>query len=126
MLGVVAVSATSQPARARLPARRCRLGAVDPRCARRQRRSRPTRVVAPRALDAGTAPALAAHVQAAAARHRRVTVDLRHVVAIDSAGLRVLRRLTDRLPVDLRGASPITRSRLALTGLGASRRAPRA
>jgi anti-anti-sigma regulatory factor len=77
-------------------------------------------------LDAGTAPALAARVQAAATRHRRVTVDLRHVVAVDAAGLRVLRRLTDRLPVELRGAMPITSALLALTGLGASRRPLRA
>jgi anti-anti-sigma regulatory factor len=65
-------------------------------------------VAAPRLLDAGTVPAFAVRVQAAADRHHRVTVDLRHMVAVDAAGLRVLRRLADRGPVVLRGPSPIT------------------
>jgi anti-anti-sigma regulatory factor len=68
-------------------------------------------------LDAGTAPALATRVGAAADRHRRVTVDLRHVVAVDAAGLRVLRRLATRGGVLLRGPSPTTRTLLSLTGL---------
>lgn len=67
-------------------------------------------MTAPRVLDAGTAPALAARVRAASARHRRVTVDLRHTVAVDAAGLRVLRRL----PVVLRGPSPGTLVRLGV------------
>jgi len=61
-------------------------------------------------LDAGTAPALAARVRAALAGHRRVTVDLRHTVAVDAAGLRVLRRL----PVVLQGPSPTTLVRLGV------------
>jgi anti-anti-sigma regulatory factor len=69
-------------------------------------------------LDAGTAPGFAARVEAAAGGHRRVTVDLRHVVAVDAAGLRVLRRLADRLPVVLRGPShsPLVRLGMQITG----------
>jgi len=95
------------------------------RC-RRPRRRRPTTVAAPRVLDAATAPALVTLAVAAAHGHHRVVVDLRHVEAVDAAGLRALRLLTARLPVVLRGASPATRSRLALTGLGASGLALRA
>jgi hypothetical protein len=40
---------------------------------------------------------------AAADGHRRVVVDLRHVEAVDAAGLRALRLLATRLPVELRG-----------------------
>jgi anti-anti-sigma regulatory factor len=83
-------------------------------------------VTAPSVLDAGTAPALAARMRAAAGGHRRVTVDLRHVAAVDAAGLRALRLLAARLPVVFRGPSPATRTLLALTGLRGSRRALRA
>jgi anti-anti-sigma regulatory factor len=75
-------------------------------------------VTAPPVVDARTAPALAARVRAAASTHRRVTVDLRHVEAVDAAGLRSLRLLAERLPVVLRRPPPATRARLALTGLG--------
>jgi anti-anti-sigma regulatory factor len=71
--------------------------------------------MAPRVLDAATAPALAARVRGAASSHRRVTVDLRHVVAVDAAGLRTLRLLADRTLVVLRGPSPSTRALLSLT-----------
>ncbi len=91
---------------------------MDARCTRRRRRRRPALVAGPRVLDAATAPAFAARVRAAAASHRRVTVDLRHVVAVDAAGLRTLRLLADRLPLVVRGLSSTTRARLALTGLG--------
>ena len=75
-------------------------------------------MTAPAVLDARTAPALAARVRRAAAGHRRVTVDLRHVVAVDAAGLRALRLLAADLPLTLRRPPPTTRARLALTGLG--------
>ena len=91
---------------------------MDPRCTRRRRRRRPSVVTAPAVLDARTAPALAARVRRAAAGHRRVTVDLRHVVAVDAAGLRALRLLAADLPVTLRRPSATARAHLALTGLG--------
>jgi anti-anti-sigma regulatory factor len=81
-------------------------------------------VTAPHVLDAGTAPAFAARVATAAAGHRRVTVDLRHVVAVDAAGLRVLRRLADGLPLVLRSATPSTRMLLSLTFGHADRSSP--
>ena len=85
----------------------------------RPRRRRPTSVAAPRVLDAATAPALVTLALAAAHGHRRVVVDLRHVEAVDAAGLRALRLLAARLPVELRGPPPTALVRLgALLCLG--------
>jgi hypothetical protein len=81
------------------------------RC-RRPRRRRPNTVAAPRVLDAATAPALVTLAVAAARGHRRVVVDLRHVEAVDAAGLRALRILAARLPVVLRGPAPAALVRL--------------